>query len=85
MNLKVENYSGLCEQYMQSPDLTPSGLNFLFRTRPRTLWQQDPPESVFIPEITQLSPYVMNGLQNSSSILQYQLNRWDWISVNLKG
>ena len=41
--------SGLCEQYVKSLGLTPSGFDFLFRTRPRALWQQTPPEQVLIP------------------------------------
>ena len=40
---------GLCEQYVQSFGRTPSGLDVLFRTRPRALWQQAPPEPVLIP------------------------------------
>ena len=34
----VTMYSGVCEQY-----------DFLFRTRPRALWQQTPPDQVLIP------------------------------------
>ena len=32
----------------QIPPATPSGFDFLFRTRPRALWQQTPPEPVLI-------------------------------------
>ena len=35
----VTMHSGLCEQYE---------IDFLFCTRPRALWQQTPPELVFI-------------------------------------
>ena len=42
-------HSGLCEQYVKSFGLKPSGLDFLFRTHPRALWQQTPPEPVLIP------------------------------------
>ena len=45
----VTVHSGLCEQYVKSLRLTPSGFDFLFRTRPRALWQQTPPEPVLIP------------------------------------
>ena len=48
----VTMHSGLCEQYVnKSLGLTPSGFDFLFRTRPRAfaLWQQTPPEPVLIP------------------------------------
>ena len=38
----VTMHSGLCEQYVKSLGLSPSGFDFLFRTRPRTLWQQTP-------------------------------------------
>ena len=38
----------LCEQYVKSLGLTPSGFDFLFRTRPRALRQQTPPEPVLI-------------------------------------
>ena len=31
--------------------VTPSGFDFLFRTRPRALWQQTPPEPVLIPYV----------------------------------
>ena len=41
--------SGLCEQYVKSLGLTPSGFDFLFRTRLRALGQQTPPEPVLIP------------------------------------
>ena len=41
--------SDLCEQYVKSLGLTPSGFDFLFRTRPRALGQQTPPEPVLIP------------------------------------
>ena len=40
----VTMHLGLCEQYVKSP----SGFDFLFRTRPRALWQQTPPEPVLI-------------------------------------
>ena len=40
---------GLREQYVKSLRLTPSGFDFLFRTRPHALWQQTPPEPVLIP------------------------------------
>ena len=43
----VTMHSGLCEQN----GLTPSGFDFLFRTRPRALWQQTPPEPVLMPLI----------------------------------
>ena len=42
-------YSVLYEQYVHSLDLTASGLDFLFRTGPRALWQQTPSEPVLIP------------------------------------
>ena len=35
-------HSGLCERYAQPLGLTPSGLDVLFRTRPRAFWQQPP-------------------------------------------
>ena len=41
-------HSGLCEQCVKSLGLRPSGCDFLFRTRPRALWQQTPPEPVLI-------------------------------------
>ena len=31
-------HSGLCEQYIKYLGLSASGFDFLFRTRPRTLW-----------------------------------------------
>ena len=37
----VPMHSGLCEQYVK--------FDFLFRTRPRALGQQTPPEPVLIP------------------------------------
>ena len=45
----VTMHSGLCEQYVKSLGLSPSVFDFLFRTRPRALWQQTPPEPVLIP------------------------------------
>ena len=36
----------------QIPPATPSGFDFLFRTRPRALWQQTPPEPVLILQTT---------------------------------
>ena len=45
----VPVHPGLCEQNVESPGLTPSGFDFLFRTRPRALGQQTPPEPVLIP------------------------------------
>ena len=42
-------HTGLCEQYVKSLGLTPTGFHLLFRTRPRALWQQTPPEPVLIP------------------------------------
>ena len=45
----VPMHSGLCEQYVKSLGLTPSGFDFLFRTRPRALGQQTPPEPVLMP------------------------------------
>ena len=41
----VPMHLGLYEQY----GLTPLGFDFLFRTRPRALKQQTPPEPVLIP------------------------------------
>ena len=35
----VTMHLGLCEQYVKSFGLTPSGFDFLFHTRPRALWQ----------------------------------------------
>ena len=45
----VTMHSGLCEQYVKSLGRMPSGFDFLFRTRPRGLGQQTPPEPVLIP------------------------------------
>ena len=45
----VPMHSGLGEQYVKSLGLTSSGIDFLFRTRPRALGQQTPPEPVLIP------------------------------------
>ena len=45
----VPMHSGLWEQYVKSPGLTPSGFDFLFRTRPRALGQQNPPEPILTP------------------------------------
>ena len=42
----VPVHSGLCEQYVKSLRLTPTGFAFLFRTRPRTLGKQTPAESI---------------------------------------
>ena len=47
----VPMHSGLGEQYVKSLGLTPSGFDFLFRTRPRAFGQQTPAESVLIPWI----------------------------------
>ena len=41
--------SGLCELYVKSLGFRASGFDFLFRKRPRALWQQTPPELVLIP------------------------------------
>ena len=46
----VTMHSGLCEQYVKSLGLTPSGFDFLFRTRPCAWWQQTPLELVLIPQ-----------------------------------
>ena len=43
----VTMHSGLCT-VRQIPPATPSGFDFLFRTRPRALWHQTPPEPVLI-------------------------------------
>ena len=48
----VPMHSGLCEQYIKSLGLTPSGFDFLFRTCPRALGQQTPPELFLTPETT---------------------------------
>ena len=66
----VTMHSGLCEQYVKSLGLTPSGFDFLFRTRPRALWQQTPrtglnPLSIaqcpyndeFLPKYSQHTPH----------------------------
>ena len=45
-DIAVFNDSGLCEQYVKYLGLTPSEFDFLFRTRPRALWQQIPPTPV---------------------------------------
>ena len=45
----VPMHSGLCEQYIKSLGLTPSGFDFLFCACPHTLGQQTPPEPVLIP------------------------------------
>ena len=45
----VPMHSGLCEQYVKSLGLTPSGFDFLFHMGPRALGQQTPPETVLIP------------------------------------
>ena len=42
------NAFGLVRTVRQIPPATPSGFDFLFRTRPRALWQQTPPEPVLI-------------------------------------
>ena len=41
-----KNALGLVRTVRQIPRATPSGFDFLFRTRPRALWQQTPPEPV---------------------------------------
>ena len=43
-----EKTAGLCEQDVKYLGLTPSGFDFLFRTRPRALGQQTPQEPVLI-------------------------------------
>ena len=43
------NALGLVRTVRQIPRATPSGFDFLFRTRPRALGQQTPPEPVLIP------------------------------------
>ena len=48
----VTMHSGLCEQYVKSLRLRRREFDFLFRTRPRALWQQIPPEPVLILQIT---------------------------------
>ena len=45
----VPMHPGLCEQYVDSLGLTPSGFEFLFRTHPRALGQQTSSEPVLIP------------------------------------
>ena len=45
--LVVTMHSGLCDQYVKSLELPPSGFDFLFRTRLRALWH--PPKPVLIP------------------------------------
>ena len=47
----VPMHSGLCEQYVKSLGLTPSGFDFLLRTHPRAFGQQNPPEPVLIPQL----------------------------------
>ena len=47
--LSSQLHSGLCEQYVKSLGLTPSGFDYPFRTRRRALGQQTPPEPVLIP------------------------------------
>ena len=44
--LFVTVHPSLCKQYPQSLSLT--ALAFLFRTHPRAMWQQNPPEQVLI-------------------------------------
>ena len=43
------NALGLVRTVRQIPRATPSGFDFLFRTHPRALGQQTPPEPVLIP------------------------------------
>ena len=43
------NALGLVRTVRQIPRATPSGFDFLFRTRLRALGQQTPPEPVLIP------------------------------------
>ena len=45
----VTMHSGLCEQYIEYLGLSASIFDFMFRTRPRALWQQTPPEPVLNP------------------------------------
>ena len=45
----VAMHSGLCEQYVKSLGITPSGFDYLFHRGPRALGQQTPPEPVLIP------------------------------------
>ena len=45
----VTSNNGLVRTVRQIPRATPSGFDFLFRTRPRALGQQTPPEPVLIP------------------------------------
>ena len=45
----VTMHSDWYEQYVKWLGLTPSGFDSLFRTRPRALGQQTPPEPVLTP------------------------------------
>ena len=61
----------------QIPPATPSGFDFLFRTRPRALWQQTPPEPVLILQaITQLP--------NKMSCCIYQCNnKYEYVQLRV--
>ena len=45
----VTMHLGFCKQYVKSHGLMSLGFHFLFRKRPRALWQQTLPELVLIP------------------------------------
>ena len=52
MGVCCPNAFGLVRTVHQIPQVTPSGFDFLFRTRPRALGQQTPPELFLTPETT---------------------------------
>ena len=76
-------HSGLCEQYVKSLGLSASEFGFLFLPRPRTLWQQNPPELVLIPKLN-ISLGLLAYCEMSNDVLETLLltcipkfQRWD--------
>ena len=85
----VTMHLGLCEQYIKSLGLMPSGFDFLFRARRRALCQQTSPEPVLIPLANIVSDYGLAPNEGQAIIWnKYGLVYWQsfaqpWVSIYL--
>ena len=70
-------HSCLCELYVKSLGLMPSGFNFLFRTRPHAWLQQTPPEPALIPyDVTRQQWVKMFWLHRFSGLHHPSIMLW---------
>ena len=77
-------HSCLCELYVKSLGLMPSGFNFLFRTRPHAWLQQTPPEPALIPyDVTRQQWVKMFWLHRFSGLHHPSIMLWCYNMMSL--